>query len=84
MIISLISQKGGVGKSALARPELSLVECACAAGTQGTDRCNFGRSCGVLRVDGRDVGDILIAEGLAAPFQCGRTSCPRLPRPWCG
>lgn len=64
--------------------QLRLVACACPPGTQGTNECNFGRSCGVLRVDGRDVGDILVSEGLAAPFQCGPTSCPRLPRPWCG
>ena len=64
--------------------DLQLVACACPPGTQGTDACNFGRSCGVLRVDGRDVGDILIAEGLAVPFRCGPTSCPRMPRPWCG
>lgn len=65
------------------RVELRLVQCACEPGTQGTERCNFGRSCGVLRVDGHDVGDILIAEGLAARFRCGRTSCPPTPRPWC-
>jgi micrococcal nuclease len=66
------------------RVELRLVACACQPGTQGTNDCNFGRSCGVLTVDGRDVGDILIREGLAARFQCGRTSCPPTPRPWCG
>jgi micrococcal nuclease len=64
--------------------ELRLVACACSPGTHGTSECNFGRSCGVLTVDGRDVGDMLIAEGLAVRFQCGRTSCPPLPRPWCG
>lgn len=60
------------------------VACACAPGTQGTKRCNFGRSCGILRVDGKDVSQTLIAEGLAVSFPCGRTQCPRLPRPWCG
>jgi hypothetical protein len=25
----------------------------------------------------------LIAEGLAVPFVCGATSCPKTPRPWC-
>lgn len=59
------------------------VACACAPGTEGTNECNFGRSCGILRVNGKDVGQTLIAEGLAVPFQCGRTKCPRLPRPWC-
>lgn len=63
--------------------QLRLVACSCPAGTEGTEECNFGRSCGVLTVDGRDVGDILIAEGLAVRFLCGPTSCPSTPRPWC-
>ena len=63
--------------------ELEMVRCACPPGTQGTQDCNYGRSCGHLNVDGRDVGGILIAEGLAARFICGRTSCPPTPRPWC-
>ena len=63
--------------------ELQLVACACPPSTQGTSDCNFGRSCGILRVDRVDVGRTLISEGLAAPFICGRTSCPQLPRPWC-
>jgi micrococcal nuclease len=69
----------GSGSVALAK-----VPCACQPGTEGTDRCNYGRSCGFLTVDGRDVGDVLIAENLAAPFLCGARSCPRTPRPWCG
>lgn len=60
--------------------ELKKVACACAPGTQ---RCNFGRSCAYLYVDGRDVGPALISEGLAAPFHCGTTGCPPTPRPWC-
>ena len=63
--------------------ELVKVPCACPSGTEGTDACNFGRSCGVLRANGKDVGDILISEGLAVRFVCGRTSCPSTPRPWC-
>lgn len=64
--------------------ELVMVSCACPPGTEGTEECNFGRSCAMLRVDGRDVGQILISEGLAVPFVCGATSCPHTPRPWCG
>lgn len=73
-------------KELVAMSDLSLEmrPCACETGTQGTKDCNFGRSCGVLRADGRNVGDILIAEGLAVPFVCGTYSCPRMPRPWCG
>jgi endonuclease YncB( thermonuclease family) len=58
------------------------VACSCRPATEGTMRCNYGRSCGVLNVYGKDVGAMLIAEGLARAFVCGRTSCP--PRePWC-
>ncbi|MBM2294993.1 SH3 domain-containing protein [Sulfitobacter pseudonitzschiae] len=63
--------------------EFERVACSCRPGTEGTDRCNFGRFCGSLFVDGRDVGSTLIAEGLAVPYQCGRTSCPPPPQPWC-
>ncbi len=63
--------------------ELTKVACSCVPGTKGTMICNYARSCGTLRVNGRDVGDILIAEGLAVPFVCEATSCPTTPRPWC-
>ena len=62
--------------------ELELVRCACQPGTEGTDRCNYGRSCAILRAGGRDVGPMLIAEGLAERYVCGPTSCPRR-RDWC-
>ncbi|AIC28110.1 nuclease SNase-like domain-containing protein [Rhizobium etli bv. mimosae str. IE4771] len=63
---------------------LTKVACACPPGTEGTSKCNHGRSCGVLKVDGRDVGQILIEEGLAVPFVCEGDRCPKTPRPWCG
>jgi endonuclease YncB( thermonuclease family) len=66
------------------RAAVTRIACSCPPGTEGTDRCNHGRSCGILKVDGRDVGQTLISEGLAVPFVCGPTSCPRTPRPWCG
>jgi endonuclease YncB( thermonuclease family) len=59
------------------------VVCSCPAGTQGTPACNYGRDCGILKSNGRDVGGILIAEGLAVPFVCGTAPCPPTPRPWC-
>ncbi|WP_292351597.1 thermonuclease family protein [Mesorhizobium sp.] len=68
---------------ASAKIELEMIPCSCPAGTEGTDRCNYGRSCGSLFVNGQDVGDVLISEGLAVPFVCGATSCPPTPRPWC-
>ncbi len=62
--------------------DLRRVPCACPRGTEGTGQCNYGRLCGALTVGGRDVGTILIAEGLAEPYLCGSTSCP--PRKsWC-
>ncbi len=63
--------------------EFERVACSCRPGTEGTDQCNFGRLCGSLFVDGRDVGSMLIAEGLAVPYRCGRTSCPPRPQYWC-
>jgi endonuclease YncB( thermonuclease family) len=62
--------------------DLERVACSCRAGTEGTPRCNYGRSCGTLTARGRDVGLVLIAEGLARPFVCGRTSCPSR-ESWC-
>src|SRR5262249_44215002 len=45
---------------------LDRVACSdCPPGTEGTLACNYGRLCGVLTVSGRDVGLILIGEGLA-------------------
>lgn len=64
-------------------PRLKQVPCACPPGTEGTSDCNHGRSCGVLSVDGTDVAQTLIGEGLAVAFHCGSTGCPPLPRPWC-
>jgi endonuclease YncB( thermonuclease family) len=63
--------------------EFEFVACSCPPGREGTQACNYGRRCGTLKAGGRDVGAILIAEGLAVPFQCGATRCPKTPRPWC-
>jgi len=63
--------------------DFEYVACACPAGTEETPACNYGRRCGTLKVGGRDVGEILIGEGLAVPFVCGPTRCPKTPRPWC-
>jgi micrococcal nuclease len=37
----------------------------------------------VLSVNGRDVAETLVGEGLAVAFHCGATRCPPMPRPWC-
>lgn len=45
--------------------DVTKVACARQPGTEGRSHCNFGRSCGTLRANGRDVGEIPIEEGLA-------------------
>src|SRR6266508_3212343 len=44
--------------------DLTLVPCSREPGTEGTPRCNHGRRCGALTIYGRDIGAILISEGL--------------------
>jgi endonuclease YncB( thermonuclease family) len=57
--------------------QLSRVACSCRPGTEGTRNCNSGRLCGRLTSRGRDVGGLVISEGLARPFVCSNRSCPR-------
>src|SRR5262245_23545342 len=64
------------------QPSLDRVACNCRPGTEGTEQCNYGRLCARLLSDGRDVGGILISEGLARPYVCGQTGCPRR-QSWC-
>lgn len=45
-------------------------------------RCGYGRRCGSMILNGKDVGDILISEGLAEPYRCVDNHCPRR-RSWC-
>ena len=66
------------------RLDYSPVICPCPAATLGKWFCNFGRTCGTLKTNGRDVGDILVEEGLAATYACGRAGCPKTTRLWCG
>jgi len=68
----------------ISRGNLSLTEapCSCVPGTHGTRLCNRGRLCGTLTAKGENVGDILIREGLAHPFKCGKYRCPRR-QGWC-
>jgi len=69
-----------VGASSL---DFSLVMCPCPAATLGKWFCNFGRTCGPLKANGRDVGDVLVEEGLAATYSCGKAGCPKTTRLWC-
>ena len=54
--------------------QLSLVPCACPPGTDGTQACNYGRSCGVLKAAGHG--------SLARSYLCSDTRCPRREL-WC-
>jgi hypothetical protein len=49
---------------------LERVACNCPPGQEGTKQCNFGRRCGSLSIDGKDIGPILLAEGLPHPYVC--------------
>ena len=62
--------------------KLDRVACACATGTEGTQSCNSGRFCGVLMAAGRNVGQLLINEGLAKKYNCGAWYCPPK-QSWC-
>jgi endonuclease YncB( thermonuclease family) len=63
--------------------DYSPVACSCPATTLGNWICRFARTCGVLKTNDRNVGDILVAEGLAVPFVCDGMKCPKAPNPWC-
>jgi hypothetical protein len=55
---------------------IDLVDCA--AGP----RDRYGRGCGILYADGRDVAPTMIREGLAHPYVCEAGHCPQR-QPWC-
>ncbi|QWG18793.1 thermonuclease family protein [Bradyrhizobium sediminis] len=59
--------------------DLAEVVCSCPTKTIGTKKCNYGRKCGRLTLNGKNIGEMLIAEELAEPFVCGETSCPEMP-----
>jgi endonuclease YncB( thermonuclease family) len=59
--------------------DLTEVRCSCSESKIGTKQCNNGRKCGLLTLNGKNIGDILIAEELAMPFVCGKSRCPRMP-----
>lgn len=48
--------------------DLSEVPCSCPASTLGTGDCNGGRKCGLLTLNGKNIGDTLIAEELAVTY----------------
>jgi micrococcal nuclease len=62
--------------------DFEFLTCSCRPNLRGTERCNRGRACGRLLVNGKDVSEVMIREGLAKPFICRRFSCPNR-QPWC-
>lgn len=60
--------------------ELQPVSCACQANSEASDSC---KRCGILRANGWDVGERLIAEGLAVRASCSDATCPPSPNLWC-
>lgn len=63
--------------------DLTETVCSCKPGTYGKPSCNFGRRCGTLTAGGRDVGGILIEEGLARPYDFHWRHRPPQAN-WCG
>lgn len=62
---------------------LERVACACRPGAaEETMACNYGRRCGTLRVNGGDVGAVLMREGLAAPYAYHWRRTPKK-KDWC-
>ena len=76
-------QRGGLARARLQKivegGKLDFTEnvCPCPPGTHGTWFCNYGRKCGtLLAADGENAGLILIREGHARAFTCGKYAAP--------
>jgi endonuclease YncB( thermonuclease family) len=63
--------------------DYSPVACSCPTTMLGKWVCKLARTCGSLKADGHDVGEILVAEGLAVPFSCDGARCSKISKPWC-
>jgi micrococcal nuclease len=61
---------------------LKRVSCNCRWYPEGHPKCNYGRLCARLFVNGLDWASIAIREGLAEPYNCQNGRCPRR-RDWC-
>jgi endonuclease YncB( thermonuclease family) len=68
-----------VGTIAKERFQELINPCACPQRKVAAGLCNHGRKCAILTLNGKNIGDSLIAEELAVPFVCGRTKCPKMP-----
>jgi micrococcal nuclease len=62
---------------------LERVACSCRPGTPaGSEACNHGRRCGILRAHRQNVGHVLMREGFAKPYAYNWRRPPRKPE-WC-
>lgn len=59
--------------------DLTEVPCACSAKARREGTCNHGRKCALLTLNGKNIGDTLIAEELAMPFRCTKSMCQKMP-----
>jgi endonuclease YncB( thermonuclease family) len=59
--------------------DLTEVRCSCSAKKLRDGTCNYHRKCAVLSLNGKNIGDTLIAEELAVRYVCSATRCPRMP-----
>jgi endonuclease YncB( thermonuclease family) len=59
--------------------DLTEVPCSCSANKLRDGTCNHGRKCATISLNGRNIGDTLIAEELAVPYVCSATRCPPMP-----
>jgi endonuclease YncB( thermonuclease family) len=59
--------------------DLTEVRCSCTDKKIQQGKCNRGRKCGILTLNGENIGKTLIAEGLALEFVCSTTRCPKMP-----
>jgi endonuclease YncB( thermonuclease family) len=59
--------------------DLKEVPCSCPRSKIEDRTCNHGRKCAILTLNGKNIGDSLIAEELAVPLVCGKTRCTKMP-----
>lgn len=63
--------------------DFSYVARACPQSIKPTSSCGDNRRCGTLTAGGKDVGTVLIAEGMAVSSVCLGTRCPKVQQSWC-
>jgi endonuclease YncB( thermonuclease family) len=59
--------------------DLTEVRCSCSTKKLRDGTCNHHRKCAILSLNGKNIGDTLIAEELAVPYVCAATRCPLMP-----